>query len=293
MAVYCGCMGLQLVISRRNWYGNDMTIQRKQARRIGTDGNPLSCETGTVIKRWGGKIPVCIVFPNSYHVGMSNLATHLLYKGLNDMDDVVCERCFFSDGETPLSVESKKPLAAFDIIFFTLSFELDFINIPRMLAASSMHVSASGRTDKEPLVVAGGICVMSNPEPLHDFFDLFMTGDIEPTMTPFMDAYRELRGEKRRAVTDALSRFEWVYDPQALSVSYNNDGTLDSFSPHNFAVTISRQEKNNLGSSAIIAEDTEFSNMFLIEGTRGCPSRCPFCLLGNLYDFVYDRIDPQ
>ena len=103
----------------------NMVVRKKQNRLRGETGNFLSSETGTVIKKWSGKIPVCIVFPNSYHVGMSNLATHLLYKKLNNMDDVVCERCFFGGEGPPLSLESKRPLASFEIIFFTLSFELD------------------------------------------------------------------------------------------------------------------------------------------------------------------------
>ena len=78
-----------------------MADRKKQRKTSGGGDNFLSSETGTVIKKWGGKIPVCIVFPNSYHVGMSNLATHLLYKRLNSMDDVVCERCFFTETRSP------------------------------------------------------------------------------------------------------------------------------------------------------------------------------------------------
>jgi radical SAM superfamily enzyme YgiQ (UPF0313 family) len=270
-----------------------MTDRKKQRKSSGETGNFLSSETGTIIKKWGGKIPVCIVFPNSYHVGMSNLATHLLYKRLNDMNDVVCERCFFGGDETPVSLESRRPLASFEIIFFTLSFELDYVNIPKILKTSSIYTSAMERTGKEPIVLAGGICVMSNPESLHGFFDLFIMGDIETTIGPFMETYKAARGNKRDNIMDSLSSFEWAYNPKQLQVSYGNDGPLESFTPHDFNVTISRYKKKELGSSAIITDKTEFSNMFLIEGTRGCPSRCPFCLLGNLYDFVYDRIDPS
>ena len=270
-----------------------MVVRKKQNRLRGETGNFLSSETGTVIKKWSGKIPVCIVFPNSYHVGMSNLATHLLYKKLNNMDDVVCERCFFGGDGSPTSLESKRPLASFEIIFFTLSFELDYINIPNMLRASSIHTGAAERTDKEPIVVAGGICVMSNPEPIHGFFDLFIMGDIETTIGPFMEAYRETREEKRDDIITSLSAFGWAYNPKQLNVSYCDDGTLRSLTPPDFTVVISRYKGKELGSSAIITDKTEFSNMFLIEGTRGCPSQCPFCLLGNLYDFVYDKIDPS
>jgi radical SAM superfamily enzyme YgiQ (UPF0313 family) len=156
-----------------------------------------------------------------------------------------------------------------------------------------MHINVEERTDKEPIVVAGGICVMSNPEPIHGFFDLFIMGDIETTIGPFMETYGVSRGTKRNKIIDSLSTFEWTYNPKQLNVSYGDDGTLKSYAPHDFTVTISRYKKKELGSSAIITDRTEFSNMFLIEGTRGCPSQCPFCLLGNLYDFVYDKIDPS
>jgi radical SAM superfamily enzyme YgiQ (UPF0313 family) len=270
-----------------------MTARKKQNRSRGEEGSFLSSETGTIIKKWSGKLPVCIVFPNTYHVGMSNLATHILYKKLNNMDDVVCERCFFGSGEPPVSLESRRPLASFEVIFFTLSFELDYVNIPNLLGASSIHVNVAERADREPIVVAGGICVMSNPEPIHGFFDLFIMGDIETTIGLFMETYRAARGNKRDNIVDSLSAFEWAYNPKQLSVSYGDDGTLKSFMPRDFTVIISRHKEKELGSSAIITDRTEFSNMFLIEGTRGCPSRCPFCLLGNLYDFVYDTIDPS
>ena len=270
-----------------------MTDRKEQRKTIDGGDSFLSSERGTIIKKWSGKIPVCIVFPNSYHVGMSNLATHLLYKRLNSMDDIVCERCFYTGDENPMSLESRRPLASFAIIFFTLSFELDYVNIPKILRASSIHTSAVERTGKEPIVVAGGICVMSNPEPIHGFFDLFIMGDIETTIEPFMEVYRTARGGKREDIIDSLSAFEWTYNPKQLNISYRDDGTLRSFLPQDFTVTISRHKKKELGSSAIITDKTEFSNMFLIEGTRGCPSRCPFCLLGNLYDFVYDTIDPS
>ncbi len=253
----------------------------------------LASETGTIIKKWGGKIPVCVVFPNSYYVGMSNLATHMLYRRLNDMDDVVCERCFLGENGTSFSLESERPLASFEIVFFTLSFELDYINIPKMLNTSSVHTLAGERTGKEPIIAAGGICVMSNPEPVHRFFDLFIMGDIETTIEPFMEAYRDLRGAKRDEIIDKMSGFEWVYNPKQLNVSYNDGGTLRSFVPHDFNVKISRHKKKELGTSAIMTDKTEFANMFLVEGTRGCPSRCPFCLLGNLYDYICETIDPS
>jgi radical SAM superfamily enzyme YgiQ (UPF0313 family) len=255
-------------------------IKRKEAPR----------ERGTIVKKWHGRIPVCVVFPNSYYIGMSNLATHIIYHTLNDMPDVVCERCFEGEDGRFISVESGRPLTAFEIVFITLSFELDYINIPRLLAASSIAVSSGERHEREPLIVAGGICVTSNPEPLHDFMDLFLMGDAEVTLLPFMERYRELRGEKRADVVDGLGSFDFAYDPKRLQVSYGEEGTVEAFLPADFAVKIQRYKGKTLGSSSIISDGTEFADMFLVEGTRGCPSRCPFCLLGNSYAFTHDEL---
>jgi radical SAM superfamily enzyme YgiQ (UPF0313 family) len=252
----------------------------------------LASESGTIVKKWGGKIPVCVVFPNTYYIGMSNLAAHILYKTLNSYDDVVCERCFLEENGECISIENGRPLKSFECIFLTISFEMDFVNIPKILRLSSIPVHSEERRKKDPIVVAGGICVISNPEPIHSFIDLFLMGDIESTMPDFMEKYREIRGKDRDEVVDELSRFDWVYNPARLKVSYRGDGTLGSFTPEDFTVKMCRHKGKTLGTSAVIAEKTEFSGMFLVEGTRGCPSKCPFCLLGNSYRFVCDKILP-
>ena len=252
----------------------------------------LASESGTIVKKWGNKIPVCVVFPNTYYIGMSNLAAHILYKTLNGYDDVVCERCFLEENGECISVESGRPLKSFECIFFTMSFEMDFINLVKILRLSSIPVHTEERTRNDPVIVAGGICVISNPEPIHSFFDFFIMGDIESTIPDFIEEYRETKSKGRDEFVDRLSRFDWVYNPAKLKVSYREDGTIESFAPEDFAVKISRHKGKILGTSAIVAEKTEFSNMFLVEGTRGCPSKCPFCLLGNSYRFVCDKILP-
>ncbi len=100
-----------------------------KAKTIRGGKSYLARETGTVRKKWGDRIPVAVVFPNSYHVGMSNLALHILYRTLNERDDVVCERFFYEEGMPLASVESSRSLSSFEIVFFTLSFELDYPNI--------------------------------------------------------------------------------------------------------------------------------------------------------------------
>jgi len=250
----------------------------------------LFFEKGTIVKKWGGKIPVCIVFPNTYYTGMSNLATHMLYKILNSIPEVVCERCFIEESGEVYSLESRRPLKFFEIIFFTISYELDYVNIPRILLNSSIPVISGERKETDPLLIAGGICVMANPEPIHDFFDLFLMGDIEATALPFMEIYSEVRENKRDSILEELSSSGWVYNPRHLDVVYNKGGVVESFIPPDYTVTINRYKGKELGTSSIVTSKTEFSNMLLVEGTRGCPSQCPFCLLGNTYHFVYDRM---
>ncbi|HEX2965708.1 MAG TPA: hypothetical protein VHO84_07975 [Syntrophorhabdaceae bacterium] len=263
---------------------------KKSYRKKVKEADALSTERFTVIKNWKNRIPVAVVFPNSYYIGMSNLAVHMLYKELNRMDDVVCER-FFLDSMN--SLESGRPLTSFELAFFTLSFELDYVNIPSILRRSSIELHACDRREKTPVIIGGGVCVMSNPEPVHSFFDLFALGNIEATVQPLMDTFRENRHKRRDAILEGLSRHEWVYNPGQLEVAYTEEGTVDEFIPADFRVRINYQTNDGLATSAIISEQTEFSNMFLVEGSRGCPSRCPFCLLGSLYDFVCDDIDPS
>ena len=272
---------------------------KRAGRQVSGRQDLLAFERGTIIKKWGNKIPVCVVFPNAYYTGMSNLAVHILYKTLNSYDDVVCERCFLEEGSAYpdeggecLSIESGRPLSSFELIFFTLSFEPDFINIPKILRLSSIETHAEKRDRGSPIIVAGGICVIANPEPIHSFIDVFLMGDVESTIPDIIERYRELRGEKRGDVVQGLSSFAWAHNPSDLRVSYGEDGTIASFAPEGLSVKVERYKGEALGTSTIITEKTEFSNMFLIEGTRGCPSRCPFCLLGNSYRFTCDRVLP-
>jgi radical SAM superfamily enzyme YgiQ (UPF0313 family) len=246
-------------------------------------------ERGTIVKDWAGKVPVCVIYPNTYFVGMSNLAVHLLYKTLNALPDVVCERVFFEPTSQPKSIEGRKPLRAFSLIFVTLSFEMDYVNVAAMLAMANLGPLARSRKEGDPLVIGGGICVMANPEPLAGFFDLFIMGDVEATIPPLLNNFLMHRKNTRAELIEELSHQDWVYNPEAVTVSYENSGTVAGFEPESFQVKIKRYGGGHLGTSAIVTDETEFSNMFLVEGTRGCPSRCPFCLTGTIGPFISDR----
>ena len=256
-------------------------------------GTTHETERGIIVKEWTGRVPVCVTYPNTYFIGMSNLAIHLLYKTLNVLPGVVCERAFFEEaklGSGPRSIESRKPLNAFELIFITFSFEMDYINAANLLSLAHLGPLARDRKEDDPLVVGGGICVMANPEPLAGLFDLFIMGDIEATIPAFIETYVTHREKGRGELIEELSKPEWVYNPGHLTVSYGKDGTVAGFDPASFRVRIERYRGKHLSTSAIMTEQTEFSNMFLVEGTRGCPSRCPFCLTGAIGPFVYDRL---
>ena len=247
-------------------------------------------EKGAILKKWTNRVPVCIVFPNSYYVGMSNLAVHVFYSTANEREEVVCERAFYEEAQPPLSVEGNRPLRSFELLFFTLSFEMDYVNVPRMLKASGIKPLASDRGEKDPVVIGGGMCVMANPEPVAPFFDLFILGDIETTVPEFINRYLSLGEKKRDRVIEGLTFRPWVYNPGHLDIRYGGDGTIAGFVPPGFSVKTERYKGKELARSAITTEDTEFSRMMLLEGARGCPSACPFCLTGNLSPCTYDML---
>src|SRR5262245_28302073 len=135
----------------------------------------LAAEQGTVRKDWGGKIAVALVYPNTYAVGMSNLGFQTIYHHLNRIPDVVCERVFLPDPEdtdelrrtsaAPFSMESLRPLSDFDLLGFSVTFERDYMNALRLRGLAGSPLRAAERRAQDPLVLMGGVCAFSNPEP--------------------------------------------------------------------------------------------------------------------------------
>jgi radical SAM superfamily enzyme YgiQ (UPF0313 family) len=135
-------------------------------------------EDGIRRKQWRGRLKICLVYPHTYYVGMSNLGFHSLYGLWNDLEEVVCERAFLSEnGGEILSLESQRPLRDFDVIAFTLSFENDAIHVLRILAQAGMALKSEDRSDDDPLILMGGAAISMNPAPLIPFVDVFAFGD--------------------------------------------------------------------------------------------------------------------
>lgn len=255
----------------------------------------LSREKGTVFKDAGGKINICLVYPNTYHVGMSNLGFQGIYTLLNERADVVCERAFLPDDEditeyerteTELfSVESKRPLNRFDIVAFSVSFENDYPNILKILKLSNIPFRLSHRNNLHPLLIFGGVCAFFNPEPLADFFDICFIGEGEEMLQEFLEAYKKSEG--RHELLKKAIQIEGVYVPRFYNVRYSNGVSKREIS-EGAPERIKRQYIEDISAHrfrpSIITPETEFSDMYLIEAMRGCQWKCRFCVAGHIYN---------
>jgi radical SAM superfamily enzyme YgiQ (UPF0313 family) len=242
-------------------------------------GEILQAENGKLFTH-GGKIKVVLVFPTSYNLGMSSLGFQVVCYEINQHPDVSCERAFFQESDTfPKSFETQKNLSDFDIIGFSISFELDYFNVVKCIHKAGIPLRTSDRTTKDPLIIAGGICPSFNPEPLSDFVDVFIIGDGEEIIHEFVSKYQNLQQLDRQELLLGLSEIKGVYVPSLHKPIYNEDGTLSGLYPQ---VTIERRTIGDLDgfstTSKILTPYTEFANTFLIEVSRGCAHRCRFCV---------------
>jgi radical SAM family uncharacterized protein len=259
----------------------------------------LAAERGTVFKARGAEVKVALAYPNTYHVGMSNLGLHQIYFILNRRDDTGCERVFLPDDEdiaeyeasgTKLfSLESRRPVRDFDILAFSVSFEQDYLNILKMLRLAGIPLRKEDRTADHPYVVLGGICSFFNPEPLADFFDLVIVGEGEEVAGEFIDVFKTNRRCARRELLLALSRIPGVYVPEFYEVFYHEDGTIrerkkrEPTAPDRIAKRTVSTIDSAAASTAILTPHTEFNDRYLSEITRGCGRHCRFCMAGYIY----------
>lgn len=246
-------------------------------------------------------------FPDTYEVAMSHLGMKILYGILNDLPYAVCERvCMpwvdmlakMKEQNVPLcSLESRTPLKEFDIIGFTLQYEMSYTNILEMLHLGGVPVKAAERSESDPIVVAGGPCAF-NPEPLHQFIDAFMIGDGEDVIVELTDIIRECRknGVSRRECLKKLASLRGVYVPSLYRDEYNENGTLKSITPI----------EDNVPQRVLKCIVTDFENAYvpthppvpyvqvvfdriMLEIMRGCTRGCRFCQAGMLYRPVRER----
>ena len=266
---------------------------QKEVREI------LATEIGTQIFAPGRRTPVAFLYPNTYHLGMSNLGLHIMYQILN-REGWACERVFlpetkkreeYAKTKTPLfSMETQRPLADFPYICATLSFEMDYLNFLIQLQMGHIKLLSEERGEKDPFVIIGGPCATFNPEPMADFADLVVIGEGEETLPKLLHLLEQLRMEKknRKEKLLAAAQLPGVYVPQFYVPQYDEAGAFAGM--ERWAAVpekISRQWVKDLDdyphTSAIISPYTEFANMFIVEVARGCGRHCRFCMAGYCF----------
>ena len=245
-------------------------------------------------KERGGKLSVALVYPNSYRLGMANLGLHAVYRLLNDHPRALCERAFLPDeaAEIPCTLESGRPLGDFDVVAFSLSFEEDYLHVLEILDRAGLPLRAAERRAGQPLVVAGGIAVQINPEPVAPFFDLFLVGEGEELCGPFLDGLLDAasRAMDRHGLLADLAQLPGAYVPSLYDVAYSDtaapgDAWVTRFAPRAGAPARVRrvyvEDLRTVTTSRLVdSPDAQFGDLFLTEVARGCLWGCRFCAAG-------------
>lgn len=244
---------------------------------------------------------VALAYPNTYNVGMSNLGFQSIYYLLNQEAEINCERFFSPDQEeeteyrrtnTPLfSLESQTPLTYFDVLAFSLSFELDYLNILQIMELGKLSFKREERAEEDPLVVAGGPCSFFNPEPLAEIVDLFFIGEGEEVVVDTLKKYLWAKGEgkKKRGILEDLAKIPGVYVPAFYQPVYQVDGTIKEMKklvngvPEQIERRWVQDLDNYKTASHILTPHTQFGDMYLLEVSRGCGRHCRFCMAGFCY----------
>ena len=277
----------------------DLLTVRRPAQYLGNEWNASKKDFDSCF------LKVALGFPDLYEIGMSNLGLRIIYGILNNIIDVTCERFFAPEedmekvlrdsGQRLFSLETNRDLAEFDILGFSLGSELNYTNVLNLLELSGLALQSSQRDNLSPLIIAGGPCAL-NPEPMADFFDLFIIGEAEEAVVEFLDIYRKFKIDfKKGAISKELllielAKVEGVYVPSLYNAEYNQDAGLKSFSPkiNGLPVRIKKRVVEDLDSvyfpcNWVTPYIQTIHDRITLEISRGCPNRCRFCQARTQY----------
>jgi radical SAM family uncharacterized protein len=272
----------------------------KPSRYIGGELNEVKKDLNEVDIRFA------FCFPDVYEVGMSHLGMRILYHTINLRPDTYCERVFapwpdmekqLRENNIPLyALETKDPIKEFNFIGFTLQYEMSYTNILNMLDMAGVTIRAEERGNDEPIVMAGGPCAY-NPEALSGVIDFFELGEGEEMMNDVLEVYKKYKNNwNRKAFLREISHIRGIYVPSLYDVSYNEDGTIKSFSPKYEDVPARVQkrivtdfDKVQFPNAIIVPYSDIVHDRIVLETFRGCTNGCRFCQAGMIYRPVREK----
>ncbi|TFH34422.1 MAG: TIGR03960 family B12-binding radical SAM protein [Dehalococcoidia bacterium] len=260
-------------------------------------------EWNSIIKPWDSAIlRVALCYPDSYEVGMSNLALPILYESLNSFPGVLAERVFApwadmeqalrASGQHLFSLESKHSLSEFDVVGFSLGYELTYTNVLAVLDLGGIPVLRRDRNSLHPVIIAGGSCTV-NPEPMSDFIDLFFVGEAEEGLSDLRDGLLA-HGHDRVSLLKSAARIPGVYVPSLYEPRYREDGAFFVLEPQDGDVppVISRRIVETLPpppTRPVVPFLEAVHDYGSIEIQRGCTRGCRFCQAGMVYRPIRTR----